>query len=350
MAKAINQQLIADKLKISRTTVSRCFTNHPGINPETRGRVFKLAAALGYQHLEPRSGGNDHTQGTFGVLVCTNVDEYLDTDYESPGEKLIAGLSDEAQLRKTKLSIHFVDPEANELSHPCYTNIDAISRREWDGVILVYPFPPSVVDELNLLMPVVSLVEQYSGTPVNCVDVDHHRGIAAIVENLTSLGHTQIGFLSLDYGVDANWALRRHSAMIEEMTRRGLIVDPANVLNVRPDNRMTHQATYAKALERTRYGVTAWVCAADHQAYKLIAHFSENGLAVPRDVSVTGFDGIDKPPWAPELTTVSIPYYEIGQIGGCRLQQLATKRFGSAQHIMLDCVMHEGKTVGPIRQ
>tara|TARA_B110000483_G_C17680091_1_gene345254 strand:+ start:129 stop:326 length:198 start_codon:yes stop_codon:yes gene_type:complete len=53
----VNQQLIADKLGISRTTVSRCFTNHAGINPDTRAAVFSLASELGYNYLEPRKSG-----------------------------------------------------------------------------------------------------------------------------------------------------------------------------------------------------------------------------------------------------------------------------------------------------
>ena len=53
--KHIKQQEIAKKLQLSRATVSRCFTNHPGINPETRARVFETAAELGYRHLTSRS-------------------------------------------------------------------------------------------------------------------------------------------------------------------------------------------------------------------------------------------------------------------------------------------------------
>jgi DNA-binding LacI/PurR family transcriptional regulator len=37
---------------MSRATVSRCFTNHPGISPETRAKVFDLASRLGYSHME----------------------------------------------------------------------------------------------------------------------------------------------------------------------------------------------------------------------------------------------------------------------------------------------------------
>jgi DNA-binding LacI/PurR family transcriptional regulator len=352
MAKPINQQLIADQLNLSRTTVSRCFTNHPGVNPETRGKVFKLAATMGYNHLQTRTGNNrSRTKSKrLGVLICTDSQDYSNTDFENPGEKLIAGVSDFAQSGGWVMDVHCVEPGDRQLSDPSYAKIEALARRSWDGILLVYPFPEAIVDELNRLAPVVSLVEQYSGTPVNCVDVDHHRGIAAIIGILAEMGHQRIGFLTQDYGVDANWALRRHSAFVEELTRRGLIVDPANVLNVRPGDRQPPGPTYQTALERTRYGVTAWVCAADHQAYELISFFNQHGVHTPGDVSVTGFDGIAKPDGAPQLTTVKIPYFEIGRIGSKRLEDLAEQRFGSAQHIMLDCTIGQGETVGPPRE
>ncbi len=349
MAKQVNQQLIADQLKLSRTTVSRCFTNHPGVNPETRGRVFKLAAAIGYNHLLPRTRNSraETSSRQIGALICTSVEDYLNTDFESPGKNLLAGVSEFVQANRWNMDVHFVDPKDSRLTEPSYAKIDAISKRTWDGVILVYPFPQPVVDELSLLAPVVSLVEQYSGAPINCVDVDHHRGIAAIVRLLADEGHTRIGFLTQDYGIDANWALRRYSAFLEETTRLGLPVDPANVLNVRPDDRCSPNQAYERALMRTRYGVTAWVCAADHQAYGLVSFLQNHGLQVPTDVSVTGFDGIEKPDGAPQLTTVNIPYFEIGRIGCKRLSDLVEKRCGSAQHILHNCVIGQGQTVGP---
>ncbi|TWU01889.1 LacI family DNA-binding transcriptional regulator [Neorhodopirellula pilleata] len=349
MAKSVNQQVIADRLNLSRATVSRCFTNHPGINPETRGKVFKLAAALGYNHLEQRQGKPRRSPKNprFLVLICTRLEEYLDQQYESPGERLLAGVSDFAQRRNRELEIHYVSPGDSEIDDPSYAAISSLQKNASAGALLIYPFPQSIVDELGTRMPVVSLVEQYSGIPVNCVDVDHHRGIAAIVRQLASLGHYRIGFLTQRYEVDANWALRRHSAYVEEMLRLGLALDPANELNVRTGEQMSLEQLHQAALQRTRYGVTAWVCAADHEAYGLIKFFKKNGVRVPRDVSVTGFDGIEPPKRLPTLTTAQIPYYEIGQIGAQRLQDLVNKRFGSAQHIMLDCLVREGKSTGP---
>lgn len=91
--------------------------------------------------------------------------------------------------------------------------------------------------------------------------------------------------------------------------------------------------------------MTAWVCAAAHQAYDLIAALQQRGLRVPGDVSVTGFDGIEQPAREPLLTTAVIPYREIGYTVTQRLATLMGKRFGSAQHTLIVSQLREGKTV-----
>ena len=50
------QQVIAERLSLSRATVSRCFTNHAGISPITRAKVFQVAAEIGYSHMAKRAG------------------------------------------------------------------------------------------------------------------------------------------------------------------------------------------------------------------------------------------------------------------------------------------------------
>jgi LacI family transcriptional regulator len=67
---------------------------------------------------------------------------------------------------------------------------------------------------------------------------------------------------------------------------------------------------------------------------------------VPRDVSVTGFDGIARPAGAPALDTVRIPYYEIGFGASRRLFDKLNKRFDAPQEILLECRLQEGETVG----
>ena len=344
----VNQQLIADQLGISRTTVSRCFTNHRGINPITRAKVFDLASQLGYQHMEmrtaPRVGRNGRKK--VAVLICTELEEYFRPDYQSPGTELYAGISEYAQLHNLRLSLHYVSPKEDDLDAPSYRKVDPLQNREADGVILIYPFPRRIVDAIHMTFPMVSLVEQYGTAAFNCVDADHFKGIGSLLNLLVERGHQRIGFYTKTYAVDAPWSRRRFSAYFEEMIRLGFGFSEQDVVNVYPERFIPLEESFCYVRERIEEGVTAWVCAADHQAYDLIAALQKQGVRVPEDVSITGFDGIEKPGQAPLLTTAVIPYREIGFTGLKRLTSLMGKRYGSAQHILVTPHIREGETIG----
>ncbi len=346
-----NQQLIAERLQLSRATVSRCFTNHPGINPVTRARVFQMAAEIGYSHLEMRTtrGKKDKLEkATFGVLICSDEEEYFRTDYQNPSEQILAGATECALLNSAKVEVHLVDPKARSLMDPSYLRIDR-QRQNWKGMLLVYPFPEPVLDQLAPLLPLVSLVEQFDHSGIDCVDVDHYKGISAAIDCLVEHGHRRIGFYTRRYQVEAIWSLRRYAAYMEKMVRLRLPVAPEDIVNMFPSRELNDEECIDYAAERTRAGVTAWVCAADHQAYDLIRGLYQRGINVPEDVSVTGFDGIEKPPGCPELGTVHIPFREIGATGTQRLVERVRKRFGSTQHVLIDCPFKPGKTISTIR-
>ncbi|PTX97524.1 LacI family transcriptional regulator [Verrucomicrobia bacterium LW23] len=344
------QQDIADQLKLSRTTVSRCFTNHPGINPETRAKVFALASRLGYHYMEQRTGQPSSSGGknVLAVLICTDAEEYYRPDYESPGFEILPGISEYALLRKMQLDVQLVPPRETSTRSAVYKKVMR-SARTWAGVLLVYPFPQSIIEEILAKYRCVSLVEQYGVSSLDVVDVDHYKGISQLVDRLVMLGHKRIGFFSRHYQVEACWAFRRFSAYVEKMARQGFALGDLEIVNVQNFSIPQLEESHDYAAQKTREGITAWVCAADHQAYDLIAALEKRGLSVPRDVSVTGFDGVLRPKGGPDLTTAMIPYRQIGWMGARRLSDLLGKTFGPTQHILLDCNIAEGATIGPVR-
>lgn len=345
--KQVNQQEIAKALNLSKATVSRCFTNHPGINPETRARVFELASQMGYRHRMTRvsNGRAANARPTIGVLVCTEEEEYYKTDYESPGRRLLKGISECSQLEGIDLAVHFLDPSIDSLESPLYFELFRSVGRSWSGLLLLYPFPQNVVDSLLLKYPCVSLVEQRGTGALDCVDVNHSQGIALAVNRLHEFGHRRIAFYSKPYKVEASWSLRRAGAYFEKMTQLGLKIRDRDMINTHPQNPLSLEASFDMAAERVRNGVTAIVCAADHQAYDLIRGLKERGIKVPEDVSITGFDGIEPPAGMPSLSTIEIPYRDIGFTATKRLKDLLKKRFGPPQHILLGCKLREGETV-----
>ena len=214
------------------------------------------------------------------------------------------------------MDVHFVTPGESSLQSSSYSEIGALNDREWDGVLLIYPFPDQIILGLQKLFPVVSLVQQFVRSPLDCVDVNHHRGIELVLNHLVELGHERIGFLTTGYDLSAKWAQYRHSAFLAETARLQLPRNSDWVIDPTTASRLSVDEIHQLAAGQTRKGVTAWVCAADHQGYQLYSHLTREGFSVPGEVSITGFDGIAPPKWAPPLTTLRIPYHEIGLTAG----------------------------------
>lgn len=349
MAVEVNQQLIADRLGISRATVSRCFTNHAGISPVTRAKVFQIAAELGYAHMETRTRTRKvpATRMELCVLICTETKEYFSGGYESPGAQILEGVSEYAQLHGARIEMHLIPPDVGSFDHPEFQRITGLAKRKANGVLLIYPFPEPVVEGLAARFPLVSLVDQYEHNAIDCVDVDHYHGVSTLVDHLYEAGHRRIGFYTRKYQVAAGWSFRRYSAFIEKMARLKLDVDPQDVVGVFPQPEVGLEESFDLATERTKAGVTAWICAADHQAYDLILGLKKREIRVPTDVSVTGFDGIERRGNRPALTTVEIPFREIGASGTQRLAARLKKRFHQSQHVYISGRLREGNTVGP---
>jgi DNA-binding LacI/PurR family transcriptional regulator len=344
---AFNQQVIADQLNISRTTVSRCFTNHKGINPKTRASVFSLAAKLGYQYLQPRTPARASArERSIGVLIGVEAETFGHGADETQGAELLPGISEFAQLHHWQTDVHFVSPRMQSLADPGYAALRGLRKRLWSGLLLMHSFSPQVIAELSALFPCVALAGHFGSGTIDSVDANHARGVTALFKRLRQRGHRRIGFLTRKHPAEAIGAQRRLSAYLENLLRLDLPLDAHDVIHLDPE---ADAAGYDRAAERTRAGVTAWMCECDREAYGLIAALDQRGLRVPEDVSVTGFDGMPRPAGAPALDTVRIPYHEIGFVGSRRLLEKIDKRYESPHEILLECHVQEGETIAAPR-
>ncbi|MDG1702318.1 MAG: LacI family DNA-binding transcriptional regulator [Opitutae bacterium] len=338
-----NQQKIADNLNISRTTVSRCFTNHTGVNPETRALVFSEAEKIGYNYLKSRTG-KKVSQKTIGVIICTDY-ENMHEDHElSPGFHLMPGISEFALINDIVVDINIISPGFTSTS-PEFEKLIKKNRKTWNGVLLIYPFKTDIIKALKENFPCVSLVEQFGDQTIDCVDVDHHKGLSTIINKLIEKGHKRIGYLTRSYAVQACWSYRRYSAFTDQLIRKSIPLNEADVVNVYPDRLLSPQDSIKEAIKQTKDGVTAWVCAADHVAYDLIKHLEKAGIKVPKDVSVVGFDGISSPLKNHKLSTIKIPHISIGYNATKRLYEIIKNPYDKTQLISIKGEYFEGNTL-----
>jgi DNA-binding LacI/PurR family transcriptional regulator len=345
---SIRQNAIADKLKLSVATVSRSLANHPSISVETRTRVLRLAEELGYKKSAARSSKSPKGEKkpiTIGVLIGLQANSSPHATFPL----ILKGINERAEHDHVKVEVNYVDP--NDFNPEAWGNVVVrqIRKGAWRGIILVYPYSPKVVEVLARRTSIVSTMEDYDNLNIDSIDTSHQTGIVRMVERLVSLGHRRIGFVTWAYPFTGHWSAQRFAAYVNAVFTLGIEFRQDWVFNVHKAARSFSPGEIAdEAAKKIRLdGVTAWICAADHQAYPLIADLQARGIRVPDDCSVTGFDGIEPPPTLRPVTSLRVPSEAIGVAAIARLMNRIKHPKVPKRKILVETEFIEGTTIAP---
>lgn len=344
VVRPINQHLLAKRLKLSHTTVSRSLSNHPAISQETRQRVHALAAELGY-HASPTRAVRRPREAkpiTIGVLIGAPL---VSAD-RATFPTILRGIQHRAAVEHAAIDVAPLDPHAIPPENVQRHVFGLIRRSQWRGAILIYPFPSTLVQALQQKISTVSVLTEYSDVSIDVVDTDHHD-VRRLVDELVAAGHRRIGFASWHYAVGGLWAARRYGAYAEALQYHGLETNSRWAMNVGPRNaplKTPDELADAVAATTKRDRVTAWVCAADHQAYQLISDLRARGVRVPEDVSITGFDGNEPPPGLPPLMTLGVPNENIGESAVAQLITRLLYPRSPRRKILVETAFERGAT------
>jgi LacI family transcriptional regulator len=346
----INQELIAQKLGVSRATVSRSLSNHPSVKPETRAEVLELAESLGYQTSPGRALARrrDGKPTTIGVLIGVPAADAAMATFPY----VLKGIREHAEHDQITIDVAYEAPETFSTDAHRRSILRKIRSADWRGAILIYPFPPATVGELAEKISIVSVLEDYPELGLDSIDVDNASGTSNLVQLLASRGHRRIGFVAWRYPVVGHWTQQRFGGYAEAIFRHGLQFNQDWVLNVHKNSRpfLTWPELAAEAARLVKQeGVTAFVCAADHQAYHLHQYLRDLGLRVPEDCSITGFDGIEPPLGHPQVTSLKVGHADIGSSALVRLTSRMLDPRAPRRKILVEAQLIEGETLAPPR-
>lgn len=343
----VNQELIAERLGLSRATVSRSLANHPAISAETRRRVQALAQKLGYRQSigRLRRRGRHSRALTLGVLIGVPAGNVVMATFPY----ILKGIRERAEVEHVTIDVCYqapVDFHPESARQPVFRNM---RQGDWRGVILIYPFAEKAVELISQRLCTVAVLESYNQPGIDIIDTDDASAIVALVERLAEAGHRRIGFLSWDYPIGGHWVARRFSGYVEALFLQGLPFRPEWVLNVDKHTPRLSPSQTADAVARIvkQDGVTAWVCAADHQAYQLALDLPPRGLRVPEDVSITGFDGLDPAAGQKRVTSMRVPHEQIGSAAVSRLVNRLQHPTAPRRKILVEAQYVAGETIVP---
>jgi LacI family transcriptional regulator len=346
---AVNQDLIATKLNISRTTVSRSLANHPAISAETRARVQSMADELGYRQSPGRAGRRAKVSRalTIGVLIGVPEGDIAMATFPY----ILKGIRERAEVERVTLDVCYQAPGDFHPETGRQTIFRHIRGNDWRGSILIYPFAESAVEMIARKLSTVAVLESYSHPGIDIIDTDDASAIVALVDRLHAAGHRRIGFLSWDYPIGGHWVARRFSGYVEALFNLGLEFRPDWVLNVHKQvPRLTPAGVTGAVVRKIREdGVTAWVCAADHQAYPLMKDLAAQGIRVPEDCAITGFDGLEPPDGLRRATSMRVPHEHIGSSALTRLVNRIQHPQAPRRKILVEAQLVEGETIAAPR-
>ncbi len=330
MVKRITSQDVADLAGVSRTTVSFVLNNVQrfNISTETRKKVLEAAEVLGYVPLASAQALASNTARAIG-LVMTRSPQYISSDAFMP--QIIAGMLDIVKEQKLGLLIELVEPGEQR-----QTYLKLIRAKHIDGMILLTPRndDEGLVELQELNIPAVVMGRLISATGLSSVDIDNRAAARTAVEHLIGLGHRRIGCI-LNAPVPYSSAYERLAGYQDALAQYGITPEQNWIKSADFDPMSGY--TQMKLLLEEANRPTAVFIASDNVAIGAMLAMRDNGVRVPEDISIVGFDDIPSARFfAPPLTTIRTPARELAQKSCFLLLDLISGRVKPPVHLTVE--------------
>ena len=312
---------LAAELGVSRTTVSNAYNRPDQLSPALRRRVLDTARRLGYPGPDPVARSlRTRKAGAVGLLL-TEALSYAFRDPVATG--FLEGLALACEQAGNGLLLVPVSPE--------HADVAAVHRASVDGFVVysVREDDPHFLAVLERPVPTV-VSDQPSGVEgVDRVGIDDRGAMLGLATHVTGLGHRQIGVICMRLAATRNdgpVSAARQAAIAYPVQRNRLagLRDGLAQAGVawsgvpvweRFDHSVEAGQRAAAELLTAHPGITAVVCTSDILALGALRHAAAQGIAVPENLTISGFDGVPEAERA-GLTTVWQPVLEKGKAAG----------------------------------
>lgn len=214
-----------------------------------------------------------------------------------------------------------------------------VEEQGYGGVIIWHSGEKATLNTICRQMrqgiPFVFVDRYPHGMTCDFVGVDNRTASTEAVNYLLKLGHTRIGFLTSTEETTA--VMERHDGYLQALEQAGITPQPEWIAAV-PSKDPTLVTPAVEQLLKIEEPLTAVYALNDSKAHYFIAEVERRGLRVPDDISVIGFDDLERySPRPALLTTMHQPFHSVGE----RAAHLLLNRMQDAQkqttyqHILL---------------
>ncbi|WP_281155560.1 LacI family DNA-binding transcriptional regulator [Streptomyces sp. HYC2] len=316
---------VAREAGVSLATASRALNGSTQVRLELRERVLAAAARLDYTpnaHAKALASAASHTIG----LICHDIS---DPYFAGIAGGVMRG-ADEQNLQVI-LASTFRDP-SREIEY-----VSMMRGQQVRAILLVgssfedRAWQAAMRRELDLFTRSggrVAAVSRHQGLRVDTVQPENRAGAAELARSLVALGHRDFAVLSGPKQITT--VTDRLRGFRQGLADAGIPL-PADRIFIAPFTREGGYQAALQLLADSRGTLPSCVIAVtDIMAVGALAAFRDQGLAVPDDIALTGFDDIPAiSDLTPPLTSVALPLEELGR----RVMQLVLREAGSRARV-----------------
>lgn len=322
----VTLQTVADAVGVSRMTVSNAFSRPDQLSTELRDRILATAEDLGY--VGPDPAARALARGSTGVVGVVFTTELRTAFSDDVAAAFLGAIVD--GLAPSGLSLALLNTGESGGRIP--------TRDVPMDATLVFSCAPGGT-ELDWLvrrrLPLV-FVDQQPQPGIPSVNVDDRGGARLAAEHLIALGHRRIGIVTMGGAEPFGLQGRAASPLGAYVTDQRMLgwqealeaagIEPVVVRQPKvPYLPQEHGREALDLLLATDPGLTGVLCFADSLAHGVMLAAQDRGLAVPRDLSVVGFDDNALAP-SLRLTTVHQDLDEKGRLSATALVAAATRK------------------------
>lgn len=290
---------VAVKAGVSFTTVSHVLNETRPVNQDTRARVLAAVQELGYSPSAVARSLKTRATMILGALVPNVVNPYF--------AELTRGMEDHCRAQGYSLFLCNCDDEQERQTRYLQT----LMERRVDGLLLASSSDHDAFPQgwSQFGMPMVVVDRQISELSADWVGVDHEEGARLAVAHLINLGHRSIACIAGPVHLEVSQA--RIKGWRAALAQAGLSAD-AQALQVGDFSVQSGYQAASDILQRVQ--PSAVFASNDMMAIGVLRAARERGLAVPEQLSVVGFDGIEASLYTtPALSTVGYPIRKLGE-------------------------------------
>lgn len=280
---------VAKRAGVSQSAVSRCFTPGSSVSKATRSKIMQAVEELGYRPNAIARSLITQRSNMVAVIVANLAFH----------PEFTACLSRSFSDRGLHVLLFTMEHEAD-----ADRVVDQVWQYRVDGVIAAVRLPRRHIEAFaERRLPAVFINRLDTDIRINSVSCDQAEGERMLVDALIAAGHRRFGLVRGP--VDSSVSVQRVESAVKRLHESG--VDDIRFADGDFDYESGKRAMHA--LMRDGAPPDAVMCANDMMALGVMdAARHELGLAIPKDLSVVGFDGMRQARWSSyDLVTIGQP-------------------------------------------